>query len=249
MRRAILAVAVLIAASTVAASDRGFRLTVGRRFRRPIDTPVRCRASSPEANGVTPPYQRPADPGVLGNDPVAVARRLHRPARQRIRRADQQRRLRHRLLRVTPRFKTRGDGTTSRGPVNVLRFTPFSDPNGLLDAVVHHGRTRLRRASTTTRLAADRRGSGDQERPAPHRCRLRRRVDRADGRRHVLGGRGVRAIPAALRRARPTARAPVRHPVLRAPQNPQNTAEPCESAELARLRVHDAERRRHASST
>jgi SAM-dependent methyltransferase len=35
---------------------------------------------------------------------------------------------------VTPTFKTAGDGTTSRGPVAVNGFTPFSDPNGLLDS-------------------------------------------------------------------------------------------------------------------
>ena len=39
--------------------------------------------------------------------------------------------------------------------------------------------------------------------------------------------------------------APVRHPVLRAPQNPQNTrGESGEPAELARLRIDDAQRRR-----
>ena len=38
---------------------------------------------------------------------------------------------------------------------------------------------------------------------------------------------------------------PVRHPVLRAPQNPQNTAAGSgQPAELARIRVHDAQRRR-----
>ena len=34
----------------------------------------------------------------------------------------------------TPTFKTTGDGTTARGPVSVNRFTPFSDPAGLLNA-------------------------------------------------------------------------------------------------------------------
>src|SRR5262245_34375903 len=33
-----------------------------------------------------------------------------------------------------PHFKRRGDATTSPGPVDVLRFPPFSDPHGLLDA-------------------------------------------------------------------------------------------------------------------
>ena len=43
-------------------------------------------------------------------------------------------------------------------------------------------------------------------------------------------------------------RPPVRHPILRAPQNPQNTAaEPVQPAELARIRVDDAERGRHAA--
>jgi hypothetical protein len=35
---------------------------------------------------------------------------------------------------VRPTFKTTGDGTTRPGPVDVLSFTPFSDPYGLLDA-------------------------------------------------------------------------------------------------------------------
>lgn len=37
------------------------------------------------------------------------------------------------FYRVTPVFKTTGDGTTSRGSVLVQGFTPFSDPQGLLD--------------------------------------------------------------------------------------------------------------------
>src|SRR5262249_29631940 len=36
------------------------------------------------------------------------------------------------FYRFTPHFKTTGDGTTSRGPVDVLSHTPFSDPNELL---------------------------------------------------------------------------------------------------------------------
>jgi hypothetical protein len=35
---------------------------------------------------------------------------------------------------VRPIFKTSSDGTTEPGPVDVLTFTPFSDPHGLLDA-------------------------------------------------------------------------------------------------------------------
>jgi len=38
------------------------------------------------------------------------------------------------IYTVAPEFKTRGDGTTSRGSVAVRQFTPFSDPKGLLDA-------------------------------------------------------------------------------------------------------------------
>ena len=33
---------------------------------------------------------------------------------------------------VLPRFKTRGDGTTQPGPIEIIRFTPFADPRGLL---------------------------------------------------------------------------------------------------------------------
>lgn len=43
------------------------------------------------------------------------------------------------LYQVTPTFKTTGDGSTSRGPVAVTEFTPFSDPNGILNATHING--------------------------------------------------------------------------------------------------------------
>jgi hypothetical protein len=39
-----------------------------------------------------------------------------------------------RFYEVRPVFKTGGDGTTVPGTVDVLGFTPLSDPHGLLDA-------------------------------------------------------------------------------------------------------------------
>ena len=49
-------------------------------------------------------------------------------------RADEQRRIVIGFYEFTPKFKTAGDGTTSRGPVTVTRFTPFSDPAGYVNA-------------------------------------------------------------------------------------------------------------------
>lgn len=126
----------------------------------------------------------------------------------------------------TPSFKTRGNGTTSRGAVAVNSFTPFSDPNGLLDrSYITDGPVYLRQnyypapaaqipvdpAITTGRLltGADfdvesitRMNDGTfwvGEEFGPYLLHF-------DAKGHLLS-------------------APVRHPVLRAPQNPQNAVQ------------------------
>ena len=105
-------------------------------------------------------------------------------------------------IEFTPTFKTTGDGTTSRGPVTVHSFTPFSDPDGYVDAsFITDGPVYARTnyyPPPAPQIAVD---PAIKSRQAPDRRGLRRRVDCADGRRVVLGRRRVRTVSAALRRA------------------------------------------------
>ncbi len=128
------------------------------------------------------------------------------------------------IYRLTPAFKTTGDGTTSRGPVSVDGFVPFSDPNGLLSADYITNGPVYARANyypTGTQVAVD---------PAITRGRLRTGADfDVESIAHMNDGSfwvGEKFGPYLLHfnAQGHLIEAPVRHPVLRAPQNPQNVA-------------------------
>jgi hypothetical protein len=134
MRRAMLAVAVLIAASTVAASDGGFRLSgwaaIPSTYLHP--GPVSGQFAT-GANGVTPPYKGRPIPGFSGMIPSTTRGSFFALPDNGFGAQTNSADFVLGFYEVTPAFKRDGDGTTTPGPVAVHSFTPFSDPWGHLD--------------------------------------------------------------------------------------------------------------------
>ena len=124
---------------------------------------------------------------------------------------------------VTPRFKTAGDGTSSRGPVVIHGFTHFSDPDGLLDSsFITNGPVYERDFyyATGPQIPVDQAiRTGKWLTGADFDVESIARMD--DGTFWV----GEEFGPYLLHFGADgrLLRAPVRHPVLRAPQNPENT--------------------------
>jgi len=134
MRRAIVAVAVLIFASTVAASDEGFRLSgwaaIPSTFRNPGPISGQFATGS---NGVTPPYQGQPIPGFSGMIPSTTRGSSFALPDNGFGAQGNSADFVIGFYEVTPAFKRDGDGTTTPGSVAVHDFTPFSDPWGYLD--------------------------------------------------------------------------------------------------------------------
>lgn len=225
MRRSLLAIVIILglSAGSVAQGD-AFRLSgwaeIPSTYRHP--GPVSGQFTSGPVNGVTPPYDGQPIPGFSGMIPA------RRPGRfialpdngfgAQTNSAD----FVIGIYEVTPAFKTKGDGTTSRGPVKIHGFTPFSDPLGLLDAAYIaggpvYGRQTYYPASTIPvdpRIVTGRLLTG-----ADFDVESIARME--DGTFWV----GEEFGPYLLHfdaEGRLLSR-PVRHPYLRAPQNPQNT--------------------------
>ena len=207
MHRIILAVSVVLIASAAIASDALVQLSgwaeIPSTYRHP--GPVSGQFTGP-ANGVTPPYAGQPIPGFSGMIPSPPPGSFFALPDNGFGAQANSADFVIGFYEVTPSFKTVGDGTTSRGPVAVNGFTPFSDPQRLLESRRTSRMDRSTTAPTTIRRPLRDSGrSVDQGRPAADRRRLRRRVHRPHGRRHVLGWRGVRTVSAALRRAGPPA--------------------------------------------
>jgi hypothetical protein len=223
MRRLALALPLLLAASASMASDAIVRLSgwaeIPSSYRHP--GPVSGQFTTPN-NGVTPPYQGQPIPGFSGMIPASVPGRFIGLPDNGFGAQGNSADFVLGFYEVTPDFKTVGDGTTARGSVAVNSFTPFSDPLGLLDETFITGGPVYARATyyPTSAIPVD---------PSIRNLRLLTGADfdvesiarlddgtfwvgeefgpyllhfNAQG--HLLG-------------------TPVRHPVLRAPQNPQNT--------------------------
>lgn len=135
MRRTILlAVCVMITASTAIASDDVFRLSgwaeISSTYRQP--GPVSGQFTTPN-NGVTPPYDGQPIPGfsgvIPGSRPGTFIGLPDNGYGAQNNSAD----FVIGFYVIKPSFKTRADGTTSPGPVELISFTPFSDPYGILD--------------------------------------------------------------------------------------------------------------------
>jgi hypothetical protein len=239
MHKTMLALSTLLAAAAATAGDEGSR---GHRFREPrfslsgwaeIPSTYR-RPGSPASgqflaptpvNGVTPPYQGQPLPGFSGVIPGRLpGTYIGLPDNGyggQGNSADYILGFYH----FRPRFKTHGDGTTSRGPVSVLRFTPFSDPQGLLDDSYILGGPVYARSNYYPGPAA--------QIPVDAAIRDGRlltgadfdveSITRMDDGTYWVGEEFGPYLLHFDARGRLLS-LPVRHPVLRAPQNPQNTS-------------------------
>ncbi|MEQ1912298.1 MAG: esterase-like activity of phytase family protein [Vicinamibacterales bacterium] len=219
----VFAAAIVISASVALASDGGFHLSgwaeIPSTYRHP--GPMSGQFASP-ANGVTPPYQGQPIPGFSGMIPANSKGRFFALPDNGFGAQGNSADFVIGFYEVTPHFKTTGDGTTSRGPVTVHRFTPFSDPKGLLDSTYITGGpiyARLNYYPTGPQITVD---------PAIQTGKLLTGADfdvesitrMNDGTFWV----GEEFGPYLLHfdaKGR-LMHEPIRHPVLRAPQNPQN---------------------------
>jgi hypothetical protein len=139
MRRttlSVLAVCIAIGSTAAAiASDSIFRLSgwaeIPSTYRQP--GPVSGQFTTP-TNGVTPPYQGQPIPGFSGMIPAFKKGHFIGLPDNGYGAQNNSADFVLGFYDVTPHFKTAGDGTTSRGSVTVNSFTPFSDPHRLLDA-------------------------------------------------------------------------------------------------------------------
>ena len=227
MRRVVSCVLVVAlttaAASAVASSADTFRLSgwaeIPSTYRHPGPTSGQFAGA---ANGVTPPYSGQPIPGFSGMIPAAKAGTFFALPDNGFGAQGNSADFVLGIYTVAPEFKTRGDGTTSRGSVAVRQFTPFSDPRQLLDAsYITNGPvySRLTYYPTGPQIPVD---------PAIQFGRLLTGADfdvesfaRMDDGTFWVGeefGPYLLHFDSLGRLMSP----PVRHPVLRAPQNPQN---------------------------
>lgn len=135
MRRTLLAASVLFIASSPIAADDLFRLSgwaaISSEYRYP--GPVSGQFAGP-ASGVTAPYSGQPIPGFSGMIPAATRGEYVAPPDNGFGAQANSADFVIGFYTVRPTFQARGDGTTEPGPVDVLTFTPFRDPQGLLDA-------------------------------------------------------------------------------------------------------------------
>lgn len=135
MRRSSLIVCAILLASVATASDTIFQLSgwaeIPSTYRHP--GPVSGQFAGP-ANGVTPPYAGQPIPGFSGMIPSTTPGSFFALPDNGFGAQTNSADFTIGFYEVTPSFKTTGDGTTSRGPVAVHGFTHFSDPLGLLTA-------------------------------------------------------------------------------------------------------------------
>ena len=133
--RVLAAIALLIGASAAFASDTLFRLSgwaeIPSTYRHPGPTSGQFATGS---NGVNPPYAGQPIPGFSGMIPATTSSSYFALPDNGFGAQNNSADFVLGFYRVTPHFKTTGDGTTSRGAVTIHSFTPFSDPNGLLDS-------------------------------------------------------------------------------------------------------------------
>ena len=224
MRRIFCAVVMMLTTSALIASDAIFQLSgwaeIPSTYRHP--GPVSGQFTTPN-NGVTPPYQGQPIPGFSGMIPSGIPWRFIALPDNGYGAQGNSADFVIGFYEVTPEFKTAGDGTTSRGPVVIHGFTHFSDPDGLLDSsYITNGPVYEREFyyATGPQIPVDPAiRNGKWLTGADFDVESIARMD--DGTFWV----GEEFGPYLLHFGADgrLLRAPVRHPVLRAPQNPQNT--------------------------
>ena len=225
MRTILFAAFLLTTTSSLVASDAILQLSgwaeIPSTYRHP--GPVSGQFTTPN-NGVTPPYDGQPIPGFSGMIPSPVPGTFIALPDNGYGAQGNSADFVIGFYEVTPSFKAVGDGTTSRGPVAIHSFTPFSDPYGLLDAsYITNGPVYDREFyyPTGPQIPVDPAIRGGQWLTgADFDVESIARMD--DGTFWV----GEEFGPYLLHFGADgrLLRKPVRHPVLRAPQNPQNTA-------------------------
>jgi hypothetical protein len=226
MGRIPLVVCVLIVASAAVASDDLFRLSgwaaIPSTYRHP--GPVSGQFAGP-ANGITPPYQGQPIPGFSGMIPAATRGEYIALPDNGFGAQNNSADFVIGFYEVRPIFKTTGDGTTVPGSVDVLSFTPFSDPHGLLDASYITNGPVYRRTHYYPPGAA--------QIPVDASIRVGHLLTGADFDVESIArmddgsfwvGEEFGPYLLHFNAQGQLLRPPVRHPVLRAPQNPQNAS-------------------------
>ena len=233
MHRAFVAFAAMVGASAAITFASGphsgslFSLSgwaeIPSTYRRP-GSPVSGQFTTGPVNGVTPPYQGQPIPGFSGIIPSDKSGRFFGLPDNGYGAQNNSADFIIGFYEITPHFKTNGDGTTSRGPVEVHRFTPFSDPDGLLDASYITDGPVYNRMTYYSSSAI----------PVDQSIRNGRLLTGADFDVESIARMndgtfwvGEEFGPYLLHfdaRGRLLS-VPVRHPVLRAPQNPQNATQ------------------------
>ena len=225
MRRIVCAcvTSILISASAVIANDAIVQLSgwaeIPSTYRQP--GPTSGQFTTGPVNGVTPPYQGQPIPGFSGMIPSPIPGTYIALPDNGYGAQNNSADFVLGFYRVTPHFKTQGDRTTSRGPVTVLSHTPFSDPQALLDSsYITEGPVYNRIFYYPTSLI-----------PVDSSIQSRRLLTGADFDVESIARMddgtfwvGEEFGPYLLHfdaQGR-LMRRPVRHPVLRAPQNPAN---------------------------
>lgn len=223
MDRATIATALLLLSSSSHALEPSFQLSgwaeIPSTYRHP--GPVSGQFTSGPVNGVTPPYAGQPIPGFSGMIKSGTPGQFFGLPDNGFGAQGNSADFVLGFYRVTPSFKSTGDGTTSRGAVSVDSFTPFSDPNGLLgtDYIANgpvYGRSTY---YPTSSLAVD---------PAITSGKLLTGADfdvesftrMNDGSFWVGEEFGPYLLH--FNAQGQLLDAPIRHPTLRAPQNPQN---------------------------
>ena len=224
MRRIFCGVLFVITTAAVMACDGIFQLSgwaeIPSTYRHP--GPMSGQFTTPN-NGVTPPYQGQPIPGFSGMIPSGIPGTFIALPDNGFGTQGNSADFVIGFYEVTPEFKTAGDATSSRGPVEIHGFTPFSDPNGLLDSsYITNGPVYDRQFyyPTGAQIPVDAGiGAGSWLTGADFDVESIARMD--DGTFWV----GEEFGPYLLHFGADgrLLRAPVRHPVMRAPQNPQNT--------------------------
>jgi len=234
MRRLLAATSVFLAASIPAASawagpsdDANLSLSgwaaIPSTYRQP--GPVSGQFTS-GGNGVTAPYQGQPIPGFSGVISAGTPGRFIGLPDNGYGAQTNSADFVLGFYEFTPHFKTQGDGTTTPGSVTVDRFTPFSDPHHFADASYVAGGPVYDRTNyypaPAAQITVD---------PAIKQGRLLTGADfdvesiaRMDDGTFWVGeefGPYLLHFSADGELLAP----PVRHPVLRAPQNPQNSTE------------------------
>jgi hypothetical protein len=226
MRRAIVVISVLLTTCAAIASDEIVSLSgwaeIPSTYRH--SGPVSGQFTTP-ANGVTPPYAGQPIPGFSGMIPAVTPGRFFALPDNGFGAQTNSADFVIGFYQVTPSFKTVGDGTTSPGPVAVHGFTPFSDPFRLLDSTyITDGPVynRVNYYPTGPQIPVDASiRTGTLLTGADFDVESIARMD--DGTFWVGEEFGPYLLH--FNAQGQLMSAPIRHPVLRAPQNPRNASE------------------------